>query len=372
MQIREKKIKIRDIVKEFFNDDEEGVTGYDDQLDIRPQYQREFVYDDRKRNEVIRTVMRGLPLNVMYWADRGQKEAEKNGIPRYELMDGQQRTISICLYRDNDFSVDGMYFGNLPKDKQEQFLDYELTIYICSGAESEKLEWFKIINITGEKLTDQELRNAVYSGSWVSSLKKYFSKTGCAAYNVGGDYLSGTSIRQDYLETVLEWCAERDGVDINEYMACHQSDASGVAEWRYFRDVIDWVKDTFPKYRKEMKGIEWGILYNHNKDRRDLNGKSLEKQVSKLMADEDVTKKSGIYLYLLDSEERHLNIRVFTPRMKREAYERQKGICPVCGNHFEIDEMQADHITPWSRGGTTTPDNCQMLCAKCNREKSNK
>ena len=194
MIIEERKITVGEVCEGYFNDAEEGVVGYDEQLDIRPKYQREFVYKDEQRNEVIRTVMKGLPLNVMYWVDRGEEFEDDPDAPRYEVMDGQQRTISLCEYVDGNFSVDDMLFVNLPKDKQDKILDYELFIYICNGTESEKLDWFRIINIAGEQLTDQELRNAVYAGSWTSDAKRYFSKSGCAASVLASDYLKGSSI----------------------------------------------------------------------------------------------------------------------------------------------------------------------------------
>lgn len=372
MKIEEHKVTVGEVCKGYFNDAEEGVTGYDGNLDIRPKYQREFVYKDAQRDEVIRTVMKGLPLNVMYWVDRGEEFEDDPDEPRYEVLDGQQRTISLCEYVDGSFSVDSLYFGNLPKDRQEQILGYELFVYVCSGTDSEKLEWFRIINIAGEQLTDQELRNAVYAGPWVSDAKRYFSKTGCPAQKIAGDYLKGSSIRQDYLETAIGWISSAEGTSIKEYMARHQQDPSAVGLWNYFRSVIDWVQAVFPKYRKEMKGLPWGIYYNQNKDRTDLNPKKLEKRVSELMADDDVTRKPGVYEYVLTGSERALSIRAFDKRDARAAYERQKGICPLCGKHFEFEEMQADHIIPWSKGGRTVPENCQMLCRDCNLKKSNR
>ena len=362
MRIEERKVTVGEVCDGYFNDAEEGVVGYGERLDIRPRYQREFVYKDRQRDEVIRTVIKGLPLNVIYWC--------KTGDDSYEVLDGQQRTISLCEYVDGSFSVDDRYFYNLPDDLKRKILDYQLFVYVCDGTDSEKLDWFRIINIAGEQLTDQELRNAVYAGSWTSDAKRYFSKTGCAASTLAGDYLKGASIRQEYLETAISWAAAADDKTIEAYMAEHQHDSSAVFLWNYFRSVIDWVQAIFPKYRREMKGLPWGLFYNEHKDRTDLDPKALEADVSRLMADDDVTKKSGVYEYLLTGKERCLSIRAFDDRMKRAAYERQNGVCPYCGQHFELSEMHADHIRPWSRGGTTTADNCQMLCRDCNLKKS--
>ena len=368
MEITLKNITVGEVCEGYFNDAEEGVTGYNDLLNIRPKYQREFIYKEQQRNEVIRTINKGLPLNVMYWC----KIKDDQGNDAYEVLDGQQRTISFCEYVDGSFSVDDKYFYNLPADQKKKILDYELFIYICDGTDSEKLEWFRIINIAGEKLTDQELRNAVYSGSWVSDAKRYFSKTGCAANALASDYLKGSSIRQEYLETALSWIADFEKIDsIEAYMALHQNDANAVQLWNYFRSVIDWVQAIFPKVRKEMKGIQWGLLYNVHGKRTDLDPKALEQRIQELFADPDVTKLSGVYEYLLTGDERKLSIRAFDERTKHEKYEQQNHECAICGNVYEYDEMHADHIVAWSKGGHTTPDNCQMLCRDCNLLKSN-
>lgn len=370
MHIEERKVTVREVTEGYFNNEEEGVVGYDEQLDIRPKYQREFVYKDKQRDEVIRTVMKGLPLNVMYWVDRGEQYEDDPNEPRYEVLDGQQRTISLCEYVDGGFSVDDRYFYNLPGDQQTRILDYELFVYVCEGTDSEKLEWFKIINIAGEQLTDQELRNAVYAGSWVSGAKRYFSKTKGPTKDIGAnDYLKGSSIRQEFLETAISWAASAEGKSIEGYMAEHQHDPSAVTLWNYFCLVISWVQNIFPKYRKEMKGLPWGLFYNEHHERRDLDPKELEERVSELMADEDVQKKAGVYEYLLTGNEKALSIRAFDQRTKREAYERQGHRCAICGEEFEFEQMHGDHIKPWSRGGHTTPDNCQMLCRDCNLKK---
>lgn len=357
------KIPIREVFEGYVNNDEEGVVGYGGRLNIRPKYQREFIYNDKQRDAVIDTIRKGFPLNVMYWV--------KSGEDSYELLDGQQRTISFCSYLNGDFSINYQYFHNLTKEEQEQILNYELMIYICEGTDKEKLDWFKIINIAGEKLTDQELRNAIYSGEWVTDAKRYFSKTNCPAWSIAKDYMSGTPIRQDYLETVLSWIVDREDMEIEEYMAIKQHEKDAEELWMYFQSVINWVKILFPNYRREMKGIEWGIYYNKYKD-KEFKANELEEKIKELMLDEDVTNKKGIYRYLLDGDERHLNIRLFSDRMKREAYERQNGICVKCNEYFEIEEMEGDHIIPWSQGGRTIAENCQMLCKNCNRVKSGK
>lgn len=367
MKIKLKEITVRELAEGYTDNDEDGVVGYADKLDIRPPYQREFIYKDKQRDAVINTVTRDFPLNVMYWSVR----ADGN----YEIIDGQQRTISICQYVEGEFSVkvgsfpENRAFHNLQKDEKEQILNYKLMIYLCSGKDSEKLEWFKTINIAGEELTNQELLNAVYHGSWVSDAKRHFSKRNCPAYGLGKDYLSGAVNRQDYLETAIKWIS-KDG-DIEKYMSKHQKEPNANELWLYFNSVINWVKTVFPKYRNEMKGIQWGFLCNEFKDNKH-DSKRLEKEISKLMEDEDVDNKKGIYSYVLNRKEKHLNLRAFSKNQKREAYERQKGICPVCKEYFEIEEMEGDHITPWHEDGKTVPENCQMLCKEDNRRKSGK
>ena len=354
------KIKVKDLTKGYVDNAEKGVFAYDGKLDVRPPYQREFVYDDKKRNAVIDTLRQGFPLNVMYWAVRDDGT--------FEIIDGQQRTISICQFVNGEFAFDMRYFHNLEKDEKEQILNYELQIYICSGTDSEKLKWFKTINIAGEKLTDQELRNAVYAGSWVSDAKRYFSKTGAPAAKIGSDYLNGSAIRQEYLETAISWISKG---NIEVYMGNHQHDPNAIALWNHFNSVINWVKAIFPKYRKEMKGVEWGHLYELYSSCT-WDATELETEVARLMADSDVKKKKGIYSYVFDHDEHHLDIRAFDDNTKREVYEKQKGVCKICGKVFKIEEMEADHITPWRDGGRTIADNCQMLCRECNRRKSGK
>lgn len=371
MKIELMNVTVGDICEGYFNDaeNEMGVVGYDEQLNIRPKYQRNYVYKDQKRDEVIRTILKGYPLNVFYWVDLGEQEDDDT--PRYEVLDGQQRTISFCDYVEGEFSVDGMYFHSLPEDKRQAILDYELFVYVCDGTDSEKLEWFRIINIAGVPLTDQELRNAVYSGSWVSDAKRYFSKSVGPAYQLASDYMTGEANRQEYMETAIKWHASITDETIEDYMSRHQHDDKASELWQYFRDVIDWVEMVFPKTRSQMKGLPWGIFYNEHKDRTDLDPIALEAQITKLLADEDVTSKKGVYEYVLTGDERKLNIRQFDTRTIIATYEKQKGICPICGKHFEKNEMHADHIIAWSKGGQTILENCQMLCRDCNLKKSN-
>jgi len=360
MKIELKQITVREITNGYKDKGEDGVVGFDGKLDIRPPYQREFIYKDKQRNAVIDTITKDFPLNVMYWAVR------ENGY--FEIIDGQQRTVSICQYVNNDFSIDGMAFHNLRKDRQEKILNYKLMVYFCKGTDTERLKWFETINIAGEELTDQELKNAVYSGTWVTDAKKYFSKTNCVAHQIGSDYLNGSPIRQHYLETAIKWISKG---KIKEYMSKHQHDQNALPLWRYFQDVITWVEGTFTKKRKFMKGVDWGTLYNQFKDET-FDTDKIEKETAQLILDDDVTNKKGIYPYILTRNEKYLNIRAFTPAMKQKVYEKQKGKCAICKKEFPLKEMEADHITPWHEGGKTDEENCQLLCKEDNRRKSGK
>ena len=406
MNIELHKITVRELTRGYADNNENGVRAYGGRLDVRPPYQREFVYGEKERDAVIDTLTNGFPLNVMYWAVRNVADCvPQSGQPicgdadsdrtdsicgdadgdradsicgdadgdkaKYEIIDGQQRTISICQYVNGDFAFNFRYFHNLQPDEQEQVLNYELQVYICSGSDSEKLKWFKTINIAGKELTEQELRNAVYSGSWVSDAKRYFSKNGAPAAKIGGDYLTGSAIRQDYLETAISWIS--DG-NVEVYMSNHQHDPSAAPLWQFFQSVITWIETSFrpTKERKKiMKGVDWGMLYKQYKDQV-FDFKAVDDEVKRLILDDDVTKKTGIYPYILTRKEKYLSIRAFTDAQKLAAYERQMGFCADCGQHFDLSQMEADHITPWHLGGKTVAENCQMLCRDCNRRKSGK
>lgn len=364
MKIELRHICIRDLFNGYANNAEEGVVGYGGNLNIRPAFQREFIYKTQQSEEVIRSIQKGFPLNVLYWV--------QNKAGGYEVLDGQQKIISICLYVDNNLPLDDSFFANLTDEEQEQILNYELMVYFCEGSDRDIIDWFKIINIAGEKLTNQELLNAVYTGQWLSDAKGFFSKTNCAAYGLASDYIKGSPIRQEYLETAIKWIAEEGNVE--RYMATNQHKENAEELKNYFKDVFAWVRETFTtakEYKEYLKGVAWGLLYNAYKD-ASIDKKSVADSIAKLMGDDDVTDKKGIFDYVLTGDEKKLNIRVFDKKQKREAYQRQAGVCAHCKEKFDIKDMQGDHITPWSRGGKTDAANCQMLCPNCNRTKSYK
>lgn len=378
MQVKPFQVSVREIFDGYLNDEESGqVVAFGGKLNVRPAYQREFVYNAEQQEAVMHTILNDFPLNVIYWSD--------NGDGTYEMIDGQQRTLSFCEWLNNGFSIfanpnapEMPYYAHTSEVIKERVLNYKLMVYICKGTDVEKLEWFKVINIAGEKLNDQELRNAVYTGQWLADAKQFFSKRNCIAYKLGEKYLTGSPIRQEYLESVLYWISSAIGMTIEELMARHQGDASATPLKDYYRGMINWIEQTFPNYRKLMRGIEWGLLFN-DFGFRTYDPEELEKQISELLLDEDVTRQKGIYEYVLSGKtrEKALSIRQFSENDRRRMYERQQGICPLCekegkGVRLELSEMHADHKIPWSRGGHTTLENGWLLCRRHNLEKSDK
>lgn len=373
MKIEPKSIAVKEVFDAYTDNGDDGVFAYGGRLAVRPPYQREFVYNPAQSEAVIHTVLKGFPLNVMYWV--------KVGDDKYEVLDGQQRTLSVMQYLKHQFPIElndqKFYWDSLPDDKYNAIMNYEFMVYICEGDESEKLDWFKVVNIAGEKLTDQELRNSVYTGEWLSDAKKHFSKRNCAARGLSDKYITGDPNRQELLEKALKGICEFQNIkDITEYMSAHKSDNDADALWQYFQDVIHWVEKIFPKYYSDMKGIDWCNLYNvyHNNA---YNSTTMASEVKRLHENEDVQKQKGIYEFLLCKDTapyagKLLNLRAFEKHDKMTSYSKQGGICPICKEHFEFDEMEGDHIKPWSKGGRTVPENCQMLCKPCNGKKTDK
>lgn len=374
LNISKKYVTVEQLSRGYSDTIDGGIVAYDGKLNVRPPYQREFVYNDKQREAVIQSIIKNCPIGVFNWG--------KSDVGGWEIIDGQQRTISICDFIAGRYSIKydnrTMTFANIKASYPElaqQILSYELMLYVCNGTNQEKLEWFRTINIAGEKLTDQEILNAVYSGQWLSMCKENFSKKDCAAKKLGDKYVSGNPIRQEILEQVFSWKADDEGLNtIEDYMSKHQNDNSIDNLWNYYRDVIQWARTLFPTYYKGISDKQaWGILYNKYKDNT-YNASDLDEDIRKLILDDDVTKKSGIIEYVLSGykSDKVLSIRAFSESMKQKKYIEQGGICPICGEHHTYEEMEGDHITPWSEGGHTTYDNLQMLCKECNRRKSNK
>lgn len=390
MEIKKVAIKIKDLCEGYVNetetDIEQGVYAYNGKLCVRPAFQRSFVYDTKQAMAVIDTALKGFPLNIMYWVD--------NGDGTYDCLDGQQRTISLCNFVDGASSYYSPWLcGNDPRkrvyihalerinpDLYEQFMDYELEVYICKGTKAEQMEWFRTINIAGEELYPQELRNASYVSAWLTDAKRYFSKANanstakCPAERVGGQYTNKNANRQEILAQVISWKIGSDeDADICNYMEEHINDKDASDLWNYFNDVITWVKELFPgTYDKGMATVKWGYLYNEYKD-MDFNVDELSNSFDELI-DLKATKEleasvAKICEYLITGDETLLKHRKFNDAQRTALYNRQKGICPDCGEHFLKADMEAHHIVAWYNGGLTELDNGVMLCKHCHTER---
>lgn len=364
MKITPLEVPVRELVEGYSDDTTDGAAGargvwaYGGRLCVRPSFQREFVYKPKQQVAVVDTLRKGHPLNVMYWA------VGPDGV--LEMLDGQQRTISIARYVNKDFSHNDRFFDNLSNDEQEQVLSYRLSVYLCEGSEDDKIAWFETINFAGEQLKPQELLNAVFRGPWLEDAKGHFSRPNSAAAGLSDGYVKGSPIRQELLRRALEWIS---GGDVQDYMGRHQHDTDANELREHFRMVVDWAKSVFPTAREGVTDTaDWGGLWRSHKDEH-FDAGEMDARVAELIDDEEVTKHAGICTYLLTRDERHLSLRTFSPAQKRRAHEKQDGVCPHCGETFALGKMQGDHITPWSAGGKTIDDNCQMLCAECNRRK---
>jgi hypothetical protein len=365
------KLTVADIWNGYEDKGWDGVVGYGGRLDIRPIYQREFIYvKPEDRRAVLETIFDDCPLNLMYWV----KRADGN----YELLDGQQRTLSIMKFLDHQdyWEENGAkYYADTPAfaTKRKKILDYKLDIAVIEDAtKDEILKLFNRINIKGKELNDQERLNAIYTGVWLTDAKRYFSRRGEGADGPrSGQYLNGAVERQDHLATALDWISNG---DVAGYMAAHARDADAGELVDYFGRVIDWAEATFPDYNPEMKKVAWGELYNKNKDRR-LDADALREKVSALMKDGEIDNKKYIYEFVLIEnptvgDDRKLSKRAFSDADKMTAWERQGHRCAICGKELPIEKMEGDHKIPWSKGGRTALDNLEMLCGRCNLAKS--
>ena len=373
MTIDEMDVTVGQVVEGYVNNEELGVRGFGGLLDIRPPYQREFIYNEKEQKAVITTVLNGYPLNVMYWVKRSD-DAE---CP-YEIMDGQQRTLSLCEYVAGHFSYDFKNFHNQPEDIKRKILDYKLKIYVCEGEASEKLDWFQTINIAGKVLNEQEINNAIFAGPFVSDAKRHFSKKNSGGDRLGKDLVNGTVNRQDFLKKALEWMAEHETRQghrqtVKGYMADHQHDPNANNLWTYFQTVLNWAITNFDmrRFKKIMKGLDWAELYDKY-GTETIDTAALAQRISALMRDSEIQRQSGIIPYVLTGDEHYLDLRAFPEDIKLAAWEGQNHICPLCGREFDFEFMEGDHITPWRDGGRTVIENCQMLCRECNRRKGAK
>lgn len=397
-------LTIREVTAGYLKDSDDGcstdkVFGLDGKLNLRPAYQRNSVYDDKKRKAVIQTILEKCPLGLMYWVD--------NGDGTYEVLDGQQRLLSICQFIAGEFEVasnkfpneESLDFANIQTnfpEIAEDILDkYELDVYVCNGTNDEKLKWFNRINTAGEPLNKQELLNAAHTGKWLASAKGYFSNENGRGVNLADKnpennqeepLLNGAWNRQEYLETAIEWAANvefsNEDNPLNSYMNAYAQNEDARDLWLYFSRVIEWVRSKFVTYDKALRGMDWGAIYEAYQNDEYVgniiskSSSEIQEEICNLMEDEEVTASMrGIYMYIITGEYKHLSLRKFDDKMAKIVYESQRHHCPKCdaeGNHKEyaFKEMEADHIVPWSQGGKTTLDNCMMLCKHHNRVKS--
>ncbi|MCQ2286801.1 MAG: DUF262 domain-containing protein, partial [Bacteroidales bacterium] len=375
-----KEYTIQEVCEGFVYNELEGkgLFGLNGQLTIQPEYQRNYIYNDGKKDvAVIESVLKGYPLGLIYFNKVDD---------RLEVLDGQQRITSLGRFVTGKFAIkdaNGMeqYFSSLASDKQNLINDSKLLVYVCEGTETEIKEWFKIINIVGVPLKPQELLNAVYSGPFVTKAKEVFSNSQNANIQKWSSYIKGVANRQDFLECALDWVSKG---NIENYMATHRLDTDINKMETYFNSVIDWIDSVFPTVKKEMCGLEWGRLYE-TYHKTPYNKTKVGSEVDRLYADEYVTSKKGIFEYVLGgcADDRLLEIRIFDSATKNTVYHKQtanavaKGIsnCPLCAmgtstnktKIWKLNEMDADHVTAWSKGGSTTIGNCEMLCQTHNR-----
>ena len=378
-----------DICKGFtYNELEgKGLFGLDGRLTIQPEYQRHYIYNDGKRDvAVIESLLKGYPIGLIYF--------NRTVDGRFEVLDGQQRITSIGRFITGKFAIKNeadnvQYFSGLPEEQQQKIMQSSLLVYECEGEEKEIKEWFKTINIVGIPLKEQELLNAIYSGEFVNAAKRVFSNSQNAEIQKWNHYIKGDVKRQDYLAEALRWICDSQGMSIDAYMSIHRHEPSTGELEGYFRSVIDWVSTTFTMVERDMCGLEWGRLYEtyHTTPYSTVH---VTERVKALQADESVRCPRNIYEYVLGGEEdkKLLDIRIFEESTKRAAYKRQteaaekQGIsnCPLCalGNNanktriYKLSEMDADHVTAWSKGGATSMENCEMLCKTHNRSKGNR
>ncbi len=386
MEARLRQITIKEICEGFVYNEYEGkgLYGLNGTLTIQPEYQRNYIYADGKKDvAVIKSILKGYPIGLIYF-----NETEDG---KYEVLDGQQRITSLGRFMTNKLDItdeDGnpQNVNSISAEKRQKIESTELLVYICKGTETEIREWFETINIAGIPLNEQEMLNATYHGPFVTKAKSVFSNSNNPLTQKWSTYISGNVKRQDYLHTALKWVGRG---DVALYMSNHRHDTEITELQTYFNSVIDWVSATFNEVYPEMRGLEWGDLFEKYHGRA-YNSRIVSERVADLMADECVNDKRGIFEYILGggNNVKLLNIRVFEPSTKRTVYMQQTKVakengvsnCPYCaeegrGNRDKIwkeNEMDADHVTAWSKGGATDIDNCQMLCKTHNRMKGNR
>lgn len=369
---------VAEVVEGFKENLETGqVVGFGGRLDIRPAYQREFVYGHAAQQAVIETVLNGAPLSNLYWV--------KNADGSFECLDGQQRTLSLCYFITGHYTIKwngcATGFRALPPDLKKKILSYKLQVYEVDGNKSDIIKWFRIINQPCSPLKDQEIRNSVFTGTWLTAAKYFFSRKNEGAHNRYKHLMSGDPTRQEILETALEWIsyAQYGGKNTDKNICCymgeHQEDADAGELIEYFEKVCKWAEEVVGDYNFNSDliklGSRWGELYHKYHETFVIDREKIDAEIERLRLDNEVNgKPKGFIPYIITGNPNELFQRQFRTEMKKKQYIIQKGICAHCGGHFELSQMEADHIIPWADGGKTSEDNLQMLCTDCNRRKS--
>jgi len=383
-------LTVADVCNGFVYNQLEGkaLFGLGGKLTIQPEYQRNYIYAEgggKREQAVIHSLLKGYPLGLIYFNTVGPD--------KFEVLDGQQRITSIGRFVTNKFAImDGpnpQIFDSLPADQQRRITDAKLLIYECEGTETEIKQWFETINIAGVPLNEQELLNAIYSGPFVTKAKEEFSNSQNANIQKWSAYIKGSANRQAFLQRALQWVSKGDSGGVGGYMSAHRYDNSINELKTYFNAVIDWVSTVFEDVKKEMQGLEWGALYERY-HAQSYDPKKVSADVKRLYADPYVKKRRGVFEFILGGkqETKLLEVRVFDDATKQSVYEKQTGVakakstsnCPLCavghdankGKIYKLDEMDADHVSAWSKGGDSSAKNCQMLCITHNRAKGNR
>ena len=366
MQIVKKKVSVKELVDGFEDRGDDGVVAYGGALDVRPAYQREFIYKGEREAKVVESVLNKFPLNAMYWAERGDG--------KFEVLDGQQRTICLGRFRQAAFSLKvGEHrrtFDRLDESQQTAFERHPLIVFVCRGETREFMDWFELINVAGLKLHAQEVRNAVHHGHFVSELKRHFVRG--QPGDILAPWMRKPRDRQGVVEGALEWVSGDATVD--DYMQARadkpEAEAKAEAEEvrRFALDCTEWAEKVFGPFDPTMKGLDWGRLFRVHGSKGHAKGVFAERAEA-LRCSDEVSRPEGVYEYLLTDDRKHLNARFFDDRMRKAAYSRQKRKCAECGTSAPLGDMHADHIKPHSKGGATNAANCQMLCAECNLAK---
>lgn len=331
-------------------------------FEITPSWQREYITKAPDRKALIDSVLSGIPTGPLYFFDDGDS---------LKVLDGSQRIRTLEDFYADVFPIkrDGhpLYFSGLSPEEQQVFLTFPVDTVLLSGSECERMSWFSALNHQGIPLSPMERRINLYHGPFLDGARNRFITGPPSGRELM--YLSGDRRRGKHLETILRWYADSIGTDTDAFLSKHRRDSGPGPLPDYFEAVTTWVGRLFPYYREEMKKVDWGILYNRYKE-IEADPEALEAEVHRLMCDEEVTKKAGIYPYLLTGDRKHLSLRDFSPETKQSIYEKQEGKCAWCGEEIPLSTAQADHILPWSKGGSTVSGNCQILCKRCNLLKS--